>query len=88
MGELRLLFVDHVPDEVVVDVAVLEDLEERRALVVRGPPEHLLHVADVAIHRAADERGPAPEREGERVDGPVGRAHRRRLRDLTHLARR
>src|SRR5713226_2088026 len=86
--DLLLLVVEHVPGEVVVDVAVLEDLEERGAVVVGGAPEHLLHVLDVPVHRARDERGAAAEREGERVHRPVGRAHRRGLRHLAELARR
>src|SRR5205809_485246 len=85
--ELLLLVVDDVPREVVVDVTVLEDLHERGALVARGALERLLHVRDVAVDRARDERGAAPERERERVHRAVGGAVRRGLRDLAELAR-
>src|SRR5256885_10720653 len=55
---------------------------------VGGALEHLLHVPDVAIDGAADERRPAAQREGERIDRPVGRPHGRGLRHLSLLARR
>ena len=51
---LRFLLVHRVPREVVEHVAVLEDLEERRALVLRGALDHLLHVLHVAVDRASD----------------------------------
>src|SRR3989454_2212974 len=85
--ELLLLVVHHVPREVVVHVAVLEDLLERGALVVGGAPQHLLHVRDVAVHRARDEGGAAAEREREGVHRAIGGAERRGFRDLAELAR-
>src|SRR3990170_1049143 len=85
---LRVLVVDHVPREVVVDVAVLEDLDERRALVGGGELERLLHVRDVAVHDAGDERGTRRQSEDARADGTVGRAHGRGLGHLAQLARR
>src|SRR5262249_8699821 len=86
--ELGLFLVHDVPREVVVYVAVLQDLEEAGPLVVGGALEHLLHVADVAIDGAADERRATAQREGERIDRAVSRAHRRGLRHLPLLARR
>ena len=66
---LGLLVVEHAPRHVVVHVAVLEDLDEGGALVGRGPLERLLHVGDVAVHRARHEggaRGRARTRTGSR----------------------
>src|SRR5205807_1541648 len=80
------LVVEDVPREVVVDVAVLEDLDEARAPMGGRALDRLLHVRDVAVDRPRDERRAAAEREGDRVHGTVGRAHRRRLRDLALLA--
>src|SRR5215467_4694107 len=85
---LRLAVVDDVPGQIVVDVAVLEDLDERRALVGGRPLEHLVHVRDVAVDRARHEGGAAAERERQRVHRAVGGADWRRLRDLAELARR
>ena len=44
------------PRAVVEDVAVLEDLDERRALVAAGPLERVLEVLGVGVDRAGDER--------------------------------
>ena len=43
---------------VVEDVAVLVDLDERRAVVRVGVPEHLLHVLAVHVVRATRRRRP------------------------------
>ena len=43
---------------VVEDVAVLEDLDERGALVFVGPAEHLLHVLAVDVVGAGHEAWP------------------------------
>src|SRR3989441_4406210 len=48
---------------------------------------HLLHVRDVAVHRARDEGGAAAEREREGVHRAIGGAERRGFRDLAELAR-
>src|SRR5215510_639375 len=85
---LRLAVVDDVPGQIVVDVAVLEDLEERGTLVRGRPLEHLVHVRDVAVDRARHEGRAAAERERQRVHRAVGGADRRRLGDLAELARR
>src|SRR5439155_5940809 len=53
--DLRLPVVEHVPGEVVVDVAVLQNLDEGGALVLGGALERLLHVGDVAVDGAGDE---------------------------------
>ena len=64
---------------VVVDRAVLEDLDERRALVRVRAVQHLLQVVRVHVDRARHEGGAGAEREGDRVDRVVDRALRRRL---------
>ena len=65
----RLAIFELGPDAVVEDRAVLEDLDERRALVLVGPPQDLLHVLRVDVDGAGHEGGAAAEREGDRVDG-------------------
>ena len=49
---------ERAPGAVVEDVAVLEDLDERRALVEAGRVERLLEVLGVGVHRARDEASP------------------------------
>src|SRR5215510_3831989 len=85
---LRLAVIDDVPRQIVVHVAVLEDLDEARPLVGGGPLQHFVHVRDVAVDGAGHERRAAAERERERVDRAIHRAHRRRLRHLAELAGR
>src|SRR5262245_32525370 len=85
---LRLAVVDDVPREIVVDVAVLEDLDEPGPLVGGRPLEHLVHVRDVPVDRACHERRATAERERQRVDRAIDRADGRRLRHLAELARR
>ena len=77
-----LLLGDLVELAVVEDVAVLVDLDERRAVVVVGGAERLDHVLAVEVVGAGDEAGLGAERDGERVERRVDRAHRRRLGDL------
>jgi hypothetical protein len=79
---------DRVEGAVVEDVAVLVDLDERRALVLVGPAQDLLQVLPVEVVGAGDEAGLRPERQAERVERVVERAERRGLRDLADLARR
>src|SRR6185436_3863480 len=76
------------PRAVVEDVAVLEDLDERRAVVQPRPLERLLEVLRVGIDAAGDERGLGGERDGQRLDRRVDGAGGRRLRLLPELARR
>ena len=67
---------------VVEHVAVLVDLDERRASMgVRGA-ERVDHVLAIEVVRAGDETRLRTERHGERVERRVDRAHRCRLRDL------
>ena len=77
---------DGLERAVVEDVAVLVDLDERGALVVVGPPEHLHHVLAVHVVGAGHERGLGAERHADRVERVVERAERRRLGDLADLA--
>ena len=58
----HLLAGDGLEGAVVEDVAVLEDLDERRALVVVGGPEGLDHVLAVEVVGAGHERGLGAER--------------------------
>ena len=57
------------PRAVVEDVAVLEDLDERRALVPAGPLERPLEVLGVGVDRAGDERRLGGERDRQRLIG-------------------
>ena len=54
------------------DVAVLVDLDERRALVLGGAGDRLLQVLRIDVHGAGHERGVRAERERQRIerDGP------------------
>ena len=67
------------PGAVVEDVAVLVDLDERGARVLGGPLEHFAQVLDLGVDRAGDERGFAADRDRERMERVVDRAHRRAL---------
>ena len=58
--DLRLAVVEDPPRHVVVDVAILEDLHEGGAAVRGSPLERLLHVGDVPVDGARDERRPDP----------------------------
>ena len=53
-----VLVEDRVERAVVEDVAVLVHLDERRALVLVRPAEHLRHVLAVHVVRAGDEASP------------------------------
>ena len=77
-----VLVEDRVERAVVEDVAVLVHLDERGALVLVRPPEHLDHVLAVHVVGAGDERRLGAERDRDRVERVVERAERRRLRDL------
>src|SRR3954469_16375083 len=56
-----LLVANRVEGAVVVDVAVLVDLDEGRSLVSRGAAQDLRQVPAVGVDRAADERRLRPE---------------------------
>ena len=62
---------DVVERAVVEDVAVLVDLDEGRALVLVGPPEHLLHVVAVHVVRPGDEGRLGAERDRDGVERMV-----------------
>ena len=68
--------------------AVLVDLDERGALVLRGGAQHVGHVVAVAVDGPGGERRPRAERQRERVERLVLRAERGRLRDLAELGGR
>src|SRR6516164_617104 len=70
---------------VVEDRAVLVDLDERSALVVRGGPEHAREVLAVGVDRPGHEAGLRAERQRDRVERGVQRAERGRLGDLALL---
>ena len=80
-----LLAGDPLERTVVEDVAVLEDLHERGAVVIVRPTERLDHVLAIHVVRAGDERRLRPERDRQRVERMVERPERRRLRDLPDL---
>ena len=83
-----LLLAHDVERAVVVDVAVLEDLDECRPAVPRRRAEDVREALLVGVDRARDERRLCADRHRERVEGMVERAERSRLRDLPELGRR
>ena len=83
-----LLLAHEVEGVVVVDVAVLEDLDESRAAVPSGRAEHLGQPLLVRVDRARDERRLGSDRNRQRVERVVERPHRRRLRHLAELGGR
>ena len=85
---LRALLRRVEPRLVVVDVAVLVDLDERRPAMAGGPDHRLFQVLDVDVDRTGDERASAADGEGQRVDRVVRRAGRRGLGLLAELAGR
>jgi hypothetical protein len=82
IGARILVLADVRELSVVVDVAVLEDLDERRPAVMRGAAEHLGQAGLVDVERAGDEGRAGAERERQRVERIVDAPHRRRPRDL------
>ena len=59
---------EHVERAVVEDRAVLVDLDQRRAAVLRGRPQHLGEVLAVGVHGARDERRLGAEGQRHRVE--------------------
>ena len=84
----HVLLGDRREDAVVEDVAVLEHLDERRALVLVGPTERLLHVATVHVMRAGHEGRLGAQRHADRVEGSGHQADGRRLGHLALLTGR
>src|SRR5439155_4360057 len=82
---ILLLLANGVERAVVVDVAVLVDLDERRTPVRRGTPKHAGQPGLVGVDRAGDERRLRAERDGERIERVVHAAERRRAGDLSLL---
>ena len=79
---------DRVEGAVVEDVAVLVDLDERRAAVGGGRAQGCGHVRLVGVHRARHEARLGPGRQRHRIERVVLRPERRGLSDLALLARR
>ena len=73
---------------VVEDVAVLEDLDERGALVPARALERLLEMLGVRVDRPGDERRLGGERDREGADREVNGPVWCRLGDLAELGRR
>ena len=73
---VRLVLAHEVERAVVVDVAVLEDLHERAALVRSGGAQHLRQMPTVGVDRARDERRLRADRDRQRIEGqssePIG----------------
>src|SRR5205814_5107098 len=74
-------FLERVEGAVVEDVAVLVDLDERRAAVVGRRPQYRLQVLAVGVDGTGDDRGGRPQRRRQRVERRVRRADRGRLGD-------
>ncbi len=70
---------------IVEDVAVLVDLDERRALVGVSPPERLHHVVAVHVVGSGHETRLGPEGDAHGVERTIEAAERRRLGDLAHF---
>ena len=83
-----VLLGDRVERAIVEDVAVLEDFDDRTALVIMGSTEHLLHVTAIHVVRASDKGRLGAERHRDGVERLIDRTHRRGLGDLADLARR
>src|SRR5262249_14678337 len=81
------LFREALERAVVEDVAVLEDLDKGRALVLRHSLQGGLEVLRVDIERAGNQGRLGCQGEANRIDGLLDRAHRARFRLLSHLAR-
>ena len=76
---------DVVERTVVEHVAVLEDLDERRAPVRVRLTEDLHHVLAVEVVRAGNEAGLGAERDRQRIERRIDRTERRALGDLADL---
>ena len=77
-----------VEGTVVVDIAVLEDLDEGSAAMCRCPPQHFRNVLAIGVHRARDEARLGADGDAQRVERLIDRAERRRARPLAPRARR
>ena len=82
---LGVVVLDRVEGAVVEDRAVLVDLHERRAAVGGGRGEHRGEVLAVGVDGACDERALRAQRQRDRVERVVQRAHRGGLGDLAGL---
>ena len=82
---LGVVVLDRVERAVVEDRAVLVDLDERRAAVGGGRGEHRGEVLAVGVDGAGHERRLGAQRQGDRVERVVERAHRGGLGDLAGL---
>ena len=71
MSALVAFSVRSAETPVVEDVAVLEDLDERRTLVLVGPAQDLVQVLGLDVDAAGDERGLRAEGQRDRVEGMV-----------------
>ena len=80
----HFLFGEVVEGAVVIDDAVLENLDERGAAVFMGALQHHRQVPLHGVDRTGGEAGAGAEREGHRRDRVVDRAHRRRRRHRPH----
>ena len=82
---LGVLVLDRVERAVVEDRAVLVDLDERGASVRGRRGQHRGEVLAVGVDGAGHEGALGAERQRDRVERVVQRAHRRRLGDLAGL---
>ena len=84
---LRALFAsgDVLERAVVEHVAVLEDLDERRAPVGVRRTEHLGHVFAIEVVGSGNETGFGAEGHGERIERLIDRSERGRFRDLAQF---
>ena len=64
----RVLFCDRIPRVIVKDVAVLQDLNVRRAFVCRRLAQGLFQVLLEDINRARDKCGPGSDRKRKRIE--------------------
>src|ERR1700677_4199095 len=67
---------------VIENIAVLIDLEERRALMPMAAQQHLLKMLGVPVHAAGYKAGIRAHGKGQRIEGMVDTPKGRRLGDL------
>ena len=79
LSSRRSALVRVVPGGGMVDHAVLEDLDERRAAVGGGPPQDLLQMLGVGVLRARHESRLGADGHRDRIEGVVDRSQWGRL---------
>ena len=74
---VRLVLADEVEGAIVVDVAVLKDLDERAPAMCGCSSQRFRQMRTIRVDRARHERRLRANRERQRIERPIQRAHRR-----------